>query len=235
MPKLSIIIPSRNEEYLDKTIEDIKRNAITDVEILPGDDTDGIGQRAMMNKLAKQVTGDFIMKTDGHCSFSYGFDDILIKDVDENTILAPILMPLDPIAWAINGRKQMSQFVFDRNFVMQHTDGKPGETMCLQGSCWVVSTKNYWGWNVCDETLGSWGGQAVELGIAAWINGGVCKTTGSAYYGHLFRHTNEEFPYDRGDNPGQLATKELQKRYHSDPRILKLAEKFNNPLDWNLP
>ena len=223
--KLSILIPSRNEPLLQKTVEDIKQHAEGEIEILAEEDT-GLGQRALTNKLAQQATGNFLMKLDAHCSLSQGFDVKLLAEMDDKTILAPLLMPLDADNWAINGKKQMAQFVFDDNFVMQHAEGDVGETMCLQGSAWVISKENYFGWNVCDESLGSWGGQAAELGIAAWLNGGRCKTTRSAYYGHLFRHKDEEFPYERGEDPGKFATQELKRRYRNDQRILELRKKF---------
>lgn len=245
--KLSILIPSKSEPYLQKTIDDIFLHAEGDIEVLVGLDGGSLnldwkpkypekvfwslypadtGQRAITNKLAKQATGDYLMKVDAHVSFSKGFDTALLKEINDKTILAPLLLVLDPITWAVNGKKQMAQFRFDNNFVMQHADGDVGETMCLQGSCWMISKENYWKWNVCDETLGSWGGQAVELGIKAWINGGVCKTTRSAYYGHVFRHLDTEFPYDRGDNPGKFATEELKRRYENDPKIIELIAKY---------
>lgn len=223
--KLSILIPSKNEPYLEKTIEDLKSKITDDTEILWREDY-GIGQRALTNELAREAKGEYLMKVDAHVSFSKGFDTALLSEIDNKTILAPLLLVLDPITWSVNGKKQMAQFIFKNNFVMQHADGEVGETMCLQGSAWMISKENYFKWNVCDETLGSWGGQAVELGIAAHLNGGVCKTTDSAYYGHVFRHLDEEFPYDRGENPGKYATEELKRRYDDDPRIRELAMKF---------
>jgi hypothetical protein len=229
--KLSIIIPARNEQWLEKTVEDINQHAEGDFEVLVGNDVNGIGQRAMMNVLAKQATGDYIMKTDGHCSFSQGFDIKLLAEIDDKTILAPLLLPLDADNWTVNGKKQMAQFVFDENFVMQHAEGDVGETMVHQGCCWVVSKENYWKWNLCDESFGSWGMQSLELGIKAYLNGGVCRTTRSAYVGHLFRHKDEEFPYPRGDNPGQFANKEMKRRYYNKS-IAGLIKKFNYPCGW---
>jgi len=225
MAKLSIIIPSRQEPLLQKTIEDIKLHAEGDIEILAEEDV-GLGQRGLTNKLARRATGEYLMKLDAHCSLSQSFDVKLLAEMDDKTILAPLLLPLDGDTWAINGKKQMAQFVFDENFVMQHAEGDVGETMALQGSCWVISKKNYFDWNVCDESLGSWGGQAAELGIKAWLNGGRCKTTRSAYYGHVFRHKDEEFPYNRGEDPGKFATQELKRRYKNDPHIKELRDKF---------
>lgn len=246
--KLSILIPSKNEPYLQKTIDDIFEHAEGDFEVLIGlDEWDGdvhklpsprggklkyhgykksVGQRRLTNELAREAKGEYVMKIDAHVSFSQGFDTALLSEIDNKTILAPLLLVLDPITWAVNGKKQMAQFRFDNNFVMQHADGDVGETMCLQGSAWMISKENYFKWNVCDETLGSWGGQAVELGIKAYLNGGVCKTTRSAYYGHVFRHKDEEFPYDRGENPGKFATEELKRRYEDNPKVIELISKY---------
>lgn len=243
---LSILIPSKNEPYLKQTLEDIIKHSETSPQILVGLDgwqpdfemsevtfihRDNIGQRAITNELFRYSNGDYVMKTDAHCSFGQGFDRKMLEEIDDKTILTPQMGVLDPINWAINGRKLTTNYVFDKNFVMQY--GEPAEeTMCLQGSCWMISRENYWYWNVCDETLGSWGGQGVELGIAAWLNGGRCKSTKSTFYGHVFRHSDKDFPYDRGDDPGRFATEELKRRYQDDPEVLELVRKYNYPCDW---
>ena len=231
MIELSILIPSRNEPLLQKTIEDIERNKRAATEVLYEEDTVPIGQRALTNKLARRSQAPYLMKVDAHCSFGPGFDEIMLSEIDDRTILAPQMGVLDPLSWSINGKKMTQRYCFDSNFVMQY-DEQNGEkeSMCLQGSAWMISAKNYWDWNICDESLGSWGGQAAELGIKAYLNDGVCRSTSNTYYGHVFRHSSEEFPYDRGDNPGKFATEELKRRYFS--RIKGLVEKFNYPADW---
>lgn len=258
MAKLSILIPARNESLLQQTIDDIFKNAVDDIEVIVGLDgwlpefvkpfdlqpicesalkyihtNKSIGQRAMTNKLARMSEAQYFMKVDAHCSFGPGFDRIMMESMDDKTILSPQMGVLNPDNWAVNGRKMTSRYCFGRDFVMKYdeeTDEEEPETMCLQGSAWMISRENYWKWNVCDESLGSWGGQAVELGIAAYLNGGRCKTTKKTYYGHVFRHEDKEFPYDRGENPGKFATEELKRRY-SD-KIGGLVERFNYPLDW---
>jgi hypothetical protein len=227
---LSILIPARNEPYLQKTLEDIERNKVLDTEVLWMED-DGRGQRMCTTVLAQKAKGDHIMKCDAHVSFGPGFDRILLEEIDDRTILAPILMPLNGQSWTINGKKQMTHYAFDTNFIMQHVQMDTEDTMCLQGSCFMLKKSNYFDWNLGDETLPSWGGQGVELGIKAFLNGGRCKTTRSTYYGHVFRHSTEEFPYDRGENPGKQATEELSRRY-KNKSIAPLIEKFGYPCDW---
>lgn len=232
---ISIIIPSKNEPYLDKTVEYIHKNAHGVVEVLVGDDgKEGIGQRAMMNKLARQAKYPWIMKIDAHCSMGIGFDTIMLEDMRDNWIMAPLLMPLEAETWTINHHKKMSGYVFDSQLVMHHapnTDQMLQETMCLQGSCFLMSTENYWKWNICDESLGSWGGQAAELGIKAYLNGGTCYTTKKTYYGHLFRVNEEDFPYKRQqaeiDAGHQAVLKTLK-----TPAICPLVAKYDYPMDW---
>lgn len=230
MIELSVLIPSKNERLLDKTLLDLQHHKSPRTEVLYAED-DCRGQRMTTTMLAEKAVGKYIMKTDAHCSFAPLFDEFLLEEIDDRTILAPTLMPLEPESWAINGKKRMNQFVFDTNFVMQHAEGGAGDTMCLQGSCWMVSRENYFAWNLGDPSMPSWGGQAVELGIKAFLNGGRCRTTSSTFYGHVFRHSDEEFPYDRGANPGRLATQELIGRY-KNKSIVPLIERFNYPADW---
>jgi len=229
--KLSILIPSKNEPYLQKTIEDINKHAVTNPEVLFEEDT-GLGQRGLTTKLASQAKGDVVMKVDAHCSFSHGFDLAILKQVDHRTIVAPLLLPLDGETWTVNGKKQMAQFAFDTNLVMQHVKGDVGETMCLQGSAWAVSRRNYFDWNLGDDTMPSWGGQGTELGIKAFLNGGRCLTIRDAWYGHVFRHSDSDFPYERGENPGKQANEELIKRY-KNISMAPLIEKFKYPCDWS--
>lgn len=231
--RLSIIIPTSQEKYLENTIEDIKRNAVTDPEILWQED-DGRGQRALCNLLAGKVQGEYIMKTDAHCSFGPGFDEILLRDIKDNEIVAPFLLPLDAERWVVSHHNKMANYVFDTELVMHHAQTERGmivETMCLQGSCFMTSKRNWFEWGICDETLGSWGGQGVELGISAWNHQGRCVTNKNTYYGHLFRHQAAEFPYQR-DEVKIKQGQELLKQKFLNQSIGWLVKKFNYPVDW---
>lgn len=251
---ISVIIPAKNEPHLQRTVDDLFAHAETDIEVIVGLDgwkpekltaphlnrflaiyeEESIGQRAMMNLCAQAASGHYIMKTDAHCSFGPGWDTIMLKDIDERTILAPYLLVLDAEHWTVRPDKRTSSYVFDTNLVMHYgTENKElvNETMCLQGSCFMVSKKTYWDWNLCDESLGSWGGQGTELGIKAFLNGGVCKTTKKTYYGHLFRHSEEEFPYKRDLGAINRSQRALIEKY-KNKKLAKLIRKWNYPVDW---
>lgn len=234
---LSIIIPSKNEPWLQQTVDDIEAHAEGDIEILVGDDAKaGIGQRAMMNNLAHYAYGEYIMKVDAHCSFGQGFDRIMLEDMQDNVIMAPYMLVLDGEKWITRHDKRSSSYCFDTNLVMNYNldaeNKEPlNETMCLQGSCFLMTTENYWKWNICDESLGSWGGQGVELGIKAYLNGGVCMTTKKTYYGHVFRHNEEDFPYKRDLAKVSESHQAVIKQF-KNKSIAGLIEKYNYPCDW---
>lgn len=121
MRDLSILIPSRNEMFLARTIEDIlaKKEANTEIIALldgawadPGipqhnDVTviyvpEAIGQRAATNMAAKLAKGKYVMKVDAHCAFDQGFDRKMLeayKLVGDNVTMVPIMRNLWAFDW----------------------------------------------------------------------------------------------------------------------------------------
>lgn len=102
------------------------------------------------------------MKVDAHCSFSQGFDRVMLEAMDDRTIMSPYLLILDAEKWDIKPKPVSSSYCFDTDFVFQYNRRDENlepivETMCLQGSAWMVDRQKYWDWNLCDTSLGSWG------------------------------------------------------------------------------
>ncbi|RJQ33885.1 glycosyltransferase [Candidatus Parcubacteria bacterium] len=252
MPDLSILIPSRNEPYLQQTVDSIFENSEADIEVLVGLDgasyeetgafalrnecrvfgSPVIGQRAMTNMLAEEAKGAYLMKVDAHCSFGPGFDRILLETIEDDVILSPLMYPLDVPGWTINHHKPMSNFVFDENFVMQFAperEEKTHEVMCLQGSAFMLTKDLYFELGLDEKAFGSWGSQGVEIGCKAWFNGKRCMTTKKTFYGHLFRTTDADFPYDRGENPGKQSNELCKRLFGEHPKLDWLREKFSTP------
>ena len=119
--KLSILITSRNEEWLSNTIDDILANKEAETEIIVGLDGQwaitplkqhkdvtifyspiSIGQRGMINQLCRLSKAKYIMKVDAHCSFDKGFDKKMIKameEVGDNVCMVPIMKNLHVFDW----------------------------------------------------------------------------------------------------------------------------------------
>ena len=118
---LSIIIPSRSEEFLKNTVEDILKNKRGDTEIIVGLDGEwsnppledhpdvniiyypkSIGQRAMMNRCAKLSSARYVMKVDAHCSFDEGFDVKMMdafKETGDNVTMVSVMKNLHAFDW----------------------------------------------------------------------------------------------------------------------------------------
>jgi len=116
---LSIVIPSRNEMFLQKTIIDLLEKAKGEVEIvvvLDGywppteeivDDERVIylhkgvseGMREGINSGVAITSGKYIMKIDGHCMMDEGYDLELIKVHEDDWVQVPTRRKLDAENW----------------------------------------------------------------------------------------------------------------------------------------
>lgn len=116
---VSVIIPARNEQHLERTIRDVLANARGEIEVivlldgyLPDPPIDigdqrvtfypfpeSIGQRAAINFGVSKARGEFIMKLDAHCSVDEGFDVKLATDCAADWTVIPRMYNLDVETW----------------------------------------------------------------------------------------------------------------------------------------
>ena len=69
------------------------------------------------------------------------------------------------------------------------------ETMSLQGSCFMSTREKYWELNLCDEGLGSWGNQGLEVACRTWLSGGRVLVNHRTWYAHMFRTQGGDFGF----------------------------------------
>ncbi len=117
---LSIIIPTRNEQFLQRTIDDLLLNAEGDIEIIAildgywpnpiiKDDPRVIlihrsvpyGMRPGINAGVAISKGKYILKIDAHCMVDKGFDTKLKSDCEDNWVVVPRRKRLDAENWCI--------------------------------------------------------------------------------------------------------------------------------------
>jgi len=115
---LSVIVPARNEEFLQNTIDDLSLNAEGNTEIivvldgyLPNPplkpnpkltviyNPEAKGQRAGTNQAAKIAKGKYLMKVDAHCAFDKGFDVKMMADMQPDWTLIPQMKNLHAFDW----------------------------------------------------------------------------------------------------------------------------------------
>lgn len=129
MSKVSVIIPARSEklENICKTLDSILDNARGEYEVIIGFDGESInkeqlftkngelfsekmelkiisfpstvGIKTNLNAMAAMATGKYLYKSDAHCKFSKGFDEILQQDMQEDWIVTPRFYVLDGQTW----------------------------------------------------------------------------------------------------------------------------------------
>ncbi len=135
MSKVSIIIPSRNEvatiggeNVLQRTVKDIYEKATGDFEVIVGFDgppyqdfpnypnlrtlklPDVVGIKTHINILAIMAKGKYLYKSDAHCMFGKGFDEILQANMQDNWVVTPRFYVLDNHDWKWQDERHYDYF-----------------------------------------------------------------------------------------------------------------------------
>jgi len=149
--KLSIIVPSRNERFLQKTVTDLLQKATGEVEVIAV--LDGYwpnpplvedkrlvqihrgtaqGMRSAINAGVAASSGQWVMKCDAHCMFAEGYDRTLVEHADQDWLVVPRRKRLEPESWTI---KDVGKPDVDYEF-LSYPWWKPAE-IGIHGTIWT--------------------------------------------------------------------------------------------------
>lgn len=152
---VSIIIPSRNDEFLFKTVEDLLAKARGEVEIIiildgywpetivdygqkvtilhQGTIHNSRGMRQAINDGISLSKGEYVMKIDEHCMVDEGYDLKLVVDCADNMVVIPRRYRLDAENWEIieDGRPPVDYMCIDYPYQRPHD-----KTCGLHGAEW---------------------------------------------------------------------------------------------------
>lgn len=207
MEIVSIIIPSRNERFLDKTIDDIYKKTRGAVEIIVNLDgykpeykpgvryiynPEPIGMRPGINKAVKMARGKYIMKLDAHCMLDDGFDLKLIKAHKDNWVQIPTRKRLDPHKWKIDKTKPDINYMYLNGDMVgvacrnQNISNKMlDDTETFQGSCYFMLNDYFNKLNLMDDTMfGTFKHEAQEICLKVWKDGGRIIRNKNTWYAH---------------------------------------------------
>lgn len=154
---LSVIIPSKNERFLNKTIEDVLQNATGEIEIIPVLDgydevriedhrvrylqlpkTSYTKKRHGINQAVEMAQGDYVMSLDAHCMVAKGFDTQLAKDHQADWIQIPRRHRLDAENWClqiqVDNRPPIDYeyIMFDKLLKYRHIHGYKWDSKTLE-------------------------------------------------------------------------------------------------------
>ena len=217
---LSIIIPSYKDPLLHKTIDSLLENARGEIEIIPV--LDGywpdipikndkrikivhlganVGMRRAINAGVMSSRGEYIMRTDEHCTFGDGYDCIITEHMEDNWIVTPRRYFLDAVEWKVmnippidfmklkivgmgNGIKKFS------GVEAKGDDSQPiQESMAMQGSCWVMK-RSWWDkviGELQNEGYGPHYQDSHEMVFKTWKAGGKLMVNKNTWYAHKHR------------------------------------------------
>jgi glycosyltransferase involved in cell wall biosynthesis len=228
MPDVSIIIPARNETFLQKTITDVLSKATGSVEciaVLDGYWPDpplipdkrliqlhrgqSMGMRAAINGAAAIAKGKYLMKTDAHCMFAEGYDDVLKSNCEDNWVVIPRRYSLDAENWKIeqNGKVRDYHYLCYPDPNKGHDRGMHGvewwsrckeridpiydidDEMSTQGSCWFMHKTHFDNFlhGLSEVGYGTFSQEFQEIGNKTWLGGGSVKINKKTYYCHLHK------------------------------------------------
>jgi glycosyltransferase involved in cell wall biosynthesis len=158
--KVSIIVPSRNEAYAARTVEDVLAKATGEVEViavldggwanppLPYHDKrlkvlhrgTALGMRPAINSAVQMATGQFLLKCDAHVMFAEGFDEVLKADYHEdNWVVVPRRYALDPDKWAID--ESNPKYPIDAHYLSYPFEREEDSTCGMHGTEWRARRK----------------------------------------------------------------------------------------------
>lgn len=234
MAKVSIIIPSRNEvamiegeNVLQKTVKDIYQKATGDFEVIVGFDgppyqdfpdypnlrtvklPDVVGIKTHINILAIIAKGKYLFKSDAHCMFAPGFDEVLQANMRDNWVVTPRFYVLSNNSWAWQDNRHYDYFFLSCPFTdprgfrfkagghwPQRTaerEDKPeydiDETMQIHGSGWFIDRDfflNKIGGYLTKDPLGH-AQEPPYLGLKTWLGpwDGKVMVNKKTWYAHL--------------------------------------------------
>ena len=241
MAKVSIIIPSRAEKSknLSRTIESIYENATGEFEVIVGVNGHmdmtwyfsspivrsnlklamldrSIGIKPMINTLAAMAEGKYIYKSDAHCSFGKGFDEILQSNMEEDWVVTPRFYVLDGDTWDSQDDRFYDYFYLSCPFTdtrglrfkagghwpertKERLDIPIDETPQIHGSGWFMTKDRFFelGGFPLQDPYGH-GQEPLWIGLKNWLAGGKVMVNKKTWYAHLHQDSSQRgYPEDK--------------------------------------
>jgi glycosyltransferase involved in cell wall biosynthesis len=226
MCELSLIIPSWKDPNLHKTIRSILDNFVTDFEIIPVIDgyelqeplpndsrvkplflKENGGMRNAINQGVKVANGKYLMRSDEHVKFAYGFDHTILSTIEPNWIVDAKRYFLDVEKWEVMDLEPvvMERLIISKNhnkfsgLVWREADNDIPikRKQAMQGSFWCMP--HAW-WDTVigelqEEGYGKLYQDSTEMTMKTWKAGGELMSNQETWYAHKHRSFNRTHNY----------------------------------------
>tara|TARA_R100000808_G_C2153005_1_gene162826 strand:- start:4401 stop:5573 length:1173 start_codon:yes stop_codon:yes gene_type:complete len=260
---VSVLIPARNEQYLERTIQSLFETAIGPIDVwvfldawddhlevqervlaMDNDrvhcvvnDAEPKGIRHGSNVLADLAQGVYLFRVDGHCNFSPGWDVPLKNAADPGTVVVPAMRILDVETWTAE-RGGGNFYYINRDYRYKvlpdaKTSADVVEIMAFIGAAWFCRRETWMNYGGYDEQFYHWGESGVEWSLKTWLNGGRLVLDRRAWFGHYFR---PKFPYHLNGHAVQsnrTAIREHFQDFKGERSLAWLVKKFKPLPGWH--
>ena len=257
----SIIIPSRNEPYLQKTIQDLLVKATGKIEIIAILDgywpkiseivnhprvsyihySDSRGMRNAINTGISIAKYEFVLKIDAHVLFAKGFDEVLLKDYQENMVIVPRRYRLNPVNWGVivDGRSPVDYEYIDSSDLhgvrweekaRERKDIMIDDIISAQGSCWFMKKSHFERLGGLDDiNYGTFFLEFQELAFKVWKYGGRVVVDKNTWYAHWHKTEGRGYNFNSGEREKAV---NFMQGWRKDPKWLKIIDKFKPMPTW---
>ena len=169
-----------------------------------------VGIKIMINALASMSQGKYIYKTDAHCAFGPGFDEILQADMEEDWIVTPRFYVLNPANWKWQDDRFYDYFYLCCPFTdpkglrfkagghwpertAERLETLIDETPQIHGSGWFVSKDYYFNVLGGFPNIDPYGHaqEPIWLALKNWLAGGKVMVNKKTWYAHMHQQGNQ--------------------------------------------
>lgn len=249
--KVSVIIPSYRDPLLQKTINSLIENSelgdqLEIIAVLDGywpepqlEDHPRLrilhlgqnrGMRGAINAGVDVARGEFIMRTDEHCTFGPGYDRILTERFKDDWIVYPKRYYLDTEKWEVMDKRPnvYNKLIIDESRPkFSGVDWKSrekgrehkeiDESMAMQGSCWIMK-RSWWDRIIGElqtEGYGPLYQDSHEMVFKTWLAGGRLMVNKNTWHAHKHRDFSRTHNYSSKDAlPGWKYSLDLWRDYY---------------------
>jgi len=140
------------------------------------------------------------------------------------------------IVWRAKPSPNSTAYCFDsephfqyQNEWKKNQHGDIVETMSLQGSCFMMTKKQYVDLDMDSEIFGSWGTEGAEIATKTWLSGGRVLVNRATYQAHCFRTAGGDFSFPYPQSSKQVAN---AKKVFREIFFNNKWDKQIHPLHW---
>jgi len=230
-----VIIPSYKDPKLYDTVVDILKNACVEIEVIPVIDGyeceidfsfderirpiylhNNYGMRTAINVGVAASRGEYLMRSDEHCAYGFGYAKIILETIQNNWIVTPVRYALNIDTWEREGEPHIYEKLiigkakgYGRKFASNHWPEREAErvqygvdeNMAMQGSCWFMA-RSHWDAVIgrLDNAYGPLYQDSTEMVFKTWQAGGKLVVNKNTWYAHRHRRFGRAFNYSRAES-----------------------------------